>query len=155
MIDHVLVNYELSLIVGVILACLLYWRDNSSISVDIPDSNLPPGILPVEIRKLVQSRRQVKRLMKDTTISKEQYMQVVILPTQVVILTMQVVILAMQVIILDMQVVILVMQVIIIAMQVVILAMQTLVGTTAFISHSQRQIRLFYNMLRLVCYTFI
>lgn len=71
--------------------------------------------------------------MKDTTISKEQYMQVVILPTQVVILTMQVVILAMQVIIL--------------AMQVVILVMQTLVGTTAFISHSQRQIRLFIKCL--------
>ena len=69
-------------------------------------------------------------------------MQVVILPTQVVILAMQVVI-----VILAMQVVILAMQVIILAMQVVILVMQTLVGTTAFISHSQRQIRLFIKCL--------
>ncbi|XP_067948026.1 DNA polymerase alpha catalytic subunit-like [Watersipora subatra] len=42
---------------------------------DIPDSSLAPGILPVEIRKLVQSRRQVKALMKDKNLSKEQYMQ--------------------------------------------------------------------------------
>jgi len=42
---------------------------------DIPDSSLEPGILPVEIRKLVQSRRQVKALMKERGITKEQYMQ--------------------------------------------------------------------------------
>ena len=44
--------------------------------VDIPDSSLAAGILPVEIRKLVQSRKQVKGLMKDKGLSKEQYMQV-------------------------------------------------------------------------------
>lgn len=43
---------------------------------DIPDAGLPPGVLPIEIRKLVQSRKQVKGLIKDKSISKEQYTQV-------------------------------------------------------------------------------
>ncbi|CAG9863485.1 unnamed protein product [Phyllotreta striolata] len=41
----------------------------------LPDSNLPPGILPTEIRKLVESRRQVKSLMKKPDISKELKLQ--------------------------------------------------------------------------------
>ncbi|KZS08622.1 DNA polymerase [Daphnia magna] len=32
---------------------------------DLPDSALPPGILPTEIRKLVDSRREVKKLIND------------------------------------------------------------------------------------------
>lgn len=31
---------------------------------DLPDSSLPVGVLPTEIRKLVDSRREVKKLMK-------------------------------------------------------------------------------------------
>lgn len=32
---------------------------------DLPDPTLPPGILPTEIRKLVDSRREVKKLIND------------------------------------------------------------------------------------------
>lgn len=32
---------------------------------DLPDSSLPTGILPTEIRKLVDSRREVKKLIND------------------------------------------------------------------------------------------
>ena len=42
----------------------------------LPDPDLEPGILPTEIRKLVQSRKQVKQLMKLPDLSKELYMQV-------------------------------------------------------------------------------
>ena len=42
----------------------------------IPDSDLEPGVLPTEIRKLVQSRRQVKQLMKAPDLSSDLYMQV-------------------------------------------------------------------------------
>ncbi|XP_052105058.1 DNA polymerase alpha catalytic subunit-like [Mytilus californianus] len=42
--------------------------------VEVPDSGLEPGILPTEIRKLVESRRQVKQLMKGE-INQEQYIQ--------------------------------------------------------------------------------
>ncbi|KAJ8309966.1 hypothetical protein KUTeg_011831 [Tegillarca granosa] len=41
---------------------------------DVPDQDLEPGILPTEIRKLVESRRQVKQLMKQD-VTPEQYMQ--------------------------------------------------------------------------------
>ncbi|KAK3094405.1 hypothetical protein FSP39_001308, partial [Pinctada imbricata] len=41
---------------------------------DLPDQDLEPGVLPTEIRKLVESRRQVKQLMKQD-VSAEQYMQ--------------------------------------------------------------------------------
>ncbi len=44
--------------------------------LELPDQDLEPGVLPTEIRKLVQSRRQVKSLMKDPNLSKEAYMQV-------------------------------------------------------------------------------
>ena len=43
---------------------------------EIPDSGLELGVLPTEIRKLVQRRRQVKQLMKTPGISKEQHTQV-------------------------------------------------------------------------------
>ncbi|KAK3783769.1 hypothetical protein RRG08_063431 [Elysia crispata] len=41
----------------------------------LPDPDLEPGVLPVEIRKLVESRKQVKKLMKGSDISPEQMMQ--------------------------------------------------------------------------------
>lgn len=43
--------------------------------MEVPDSGLEPGILPTEIRKLVESRRQVKQLMKGD-ITTDQYTQV-------------------------------------------------------------------------------
>ena len=45
-------------------------------SLKLPDPELDPGVLPTEIRKLVQSRRQVKQLMKNPDLSPEAYMQV-------------------------------------------------------------------------------
>ncbi|XP_057659152.1 DNA polymerase alpha catalytic subunit [Diorhabda carinulata] len=41
----------------------------------LPDSSLPPGILPTEIRKLVESRRQVKELMKKPDVPNDLRMQ--------------------------------------------------------------------------------
>ncbi|XP_074657943.1 DNA polymerase alpha catalytic subunit-like [Tubulanus polymorphus] len=43
--------------------------------LELPDPGLEPGILPTEIRKLVQSRRQVKKLMNTPDLSPEMYMQ--------------------------------------------------------------------------------
>lgn len=44
--------------------------------LELPDPELEPGILPTEIRKLVESRKAVKTLMKDEKVTHEQYMQV-------------------------------------------------------------------------------
>jgi DNA polymerase alpha subunit A len=44
--------------------------------MELPDPDLKPGILPTEIRKLVESRRQVKSLMKQDNLPQEQMMQV-------------------------------------------------------------------------------
>ncbi|XP_076255109.1 DNA polymerase alpha catalytic subunit [Rhynchophorus ferrugineus] len=41
----------------------------------LPDASLPTGILPTEIRKLVDSRRQVKSLMNNTDLSPDLKMQ--------------------------------------------------------------------------------
>ncbi|CAG9766551.1 unnamed protein product [Ceutorhynchus assimilis] len=41
----------------------------------LPDKNLPPGILPVEIKKLVDSRKQVKKLMATPDLSPDMWMQ--------------------------------------------------------------------------------
>ncbi|XP_070173652.1 DNA polymerase alpha catalytic subunit-like [Littorina saxatilis] len=41
----------------------------------LPAPELEPGVLPTEIRKLVESRRQVKQLMKSPDVSHEQLMQ--------------------------------------------------------------------------------
>ncbi|KAL0275791.1 UNVERIFIED_CONTAM: hypothetical protein PYX00_003535 [Menopon gallinae] len=49
--------------------------DNEEVEPDIPDKSLPPGILPTEIRKLVESRRQVKSLMKTPDLTPELKMQ--------------------------------------------------------------------------------
>lgn len=48
---------------------------NSEESLVLPDRGLPPGILPIEIRKLVESRRQVKGLMNNPDISSDLRMQ--------------------------------------------------------------------------------
>ena len=42
---------------------------------ELPTSGSEPGILPTEIRKLVDSRRAVKSLLKDPNISEDQRMQ--------------------------------------------------------------------------------
>jgi len=44
----------------------------------LPGSDEKPGILPLEIRKLVDSRRQVKQLMQDKNLSIDLRMQVII-----------------------------------------------------------------------------
>lgn len=44
-------------------------------NLSIPESNLESGVIPTEIRKLVESRGEVKKLMKATNISPELKMQ--------------------------------------------------------------------------------
>ena len=44
--------------------------------LELPDPALEPGILPTEIRKLVQSHRQVKQLIKAPDLASDVYMQV-------------------------------------------------------------------------------
>ena len=51
-------------------------EEEEDLSLLLPSSDLEPGILPTEIRKLVESRRQVKQLMKAPDLSQEQLMQV-------------------------------------------------------------------------------
>ena len=43
---------------------------------NVPDSNVPEGILPNEIRELVRRRREVKALMKKCDSKSAQYKQV-------------------------------------------------------------------------------
>lgn len=50
-------------------------EDDTEYDLVLPDQNLPPGILPTEIRKLVESRREVKKLMNNPDISPELKMQ--------------------------------------------------------------------------------
>jgi len=45
-------------------------------SLKMPSPDEKPGILPLEIKKLVDSRSQVKALMKDKNISTDLRMQV-------------------------------------------------------------------------------
>ncbi|XP_022344658.2 DNA polymerase alpha catalytic subunit-like [Crassostrea virginica] len=49
-------------------------NDEEDPMIELPDKDLEPGVLPTEIRKLVESRRQVKQLMKGD-ITNDQYMQ--------------------------------------------------------------------------------
>lgn len=42
---------------------------------ELPDQELEPGILPTEIRKLVESRKQVKQLMKQQDLSNDLKLQ--------------------------------------------------------------------------------
>lgn len=59
------------------LTCLSQGDDGEEMLIEVPDSGLEPGILPTEIRKLVESRRQVKQLMKGD-INPDQYIQVLV-----------------------------------------------------------------------------
>lgn len=43
---------------------------------ELPSSSAEPGVLPSEIRKLVESRRQVKNLMKAADVGADLYQQV-------------------------------------------------------------------------------
>lgn len=43
---------------------------------ELPDPDLEMGILPKEIRKLVERRRQVKQLMKQPDLNSDLYLQV-------------------------------------------------------------------------------
>ncbi|XP_068733005.1 DNA polymerase alpha catalytic subunit-like [Montipora capricornis] len=43
--------------------------------VELPDPDLEPGILPTEIRKLVERRKQVKGMMKNHSRDSDQYLQ--------------------------------------------------------------------------------
>jgi hypothetical protein len=43
---------------------------------ELPSPGLEAGILPTEIRKLVESRREVKKLMKNPDLSSDLKMQV-------------------------------------------------------------------------------
>ncbi|XP_031555098.1 DNA polymerase alpha catalytic subunit-like [Actinia tenebrosa] len=49
--------------------------DDEDAIVDLPDPSLEPGILPTEIRKLVERRRQVKSLMKTVGRDTDKYTQ--------------------------------------------------------------------------------
>ena len=42
---------------------------------DLPESGSEPGVLPTEIRKLVDSRRAVKQLLKDPNLTEDQRLQ--------------------------------------------------------------------------------
>jgi len=42
---------------------------------ELPSSDAKPGVLPTEIRKLVESRRAVKALLNDPNMSNDQKMQ--------------------------------------------------------------------------------
>ncbi|GFQ96687.1 DNA polymerase alpha catalytic subunit, partial [Trichonephila clavata] len=50
-------------------------QEEEVIEVLLPDAGLEPGILPAEIRKLVESRRQVKQMMKGNDVTKDRYAQ--------------------------------------------------------------------------------
>lgn len=49
--------------------------DDDVANLVLPNSNTELGVLPTQIRKLVESRREVKKLMKTPDLSQEQYMQ--------------------------------------------------------------------------------
>uniref|UniRef100_A0A0B7B4I6 DNA polymerase n=1 Tax=Arion vulgaris TaxID=1028688 RepID=A0A0B7B4I6_9EUPU len=50
-------------------------HDDDEACLILPDHDLEPGVLPTEIRKLVDSRKLVKTLMKNSDVSHEQMMQ--------------------------------------------------------------------------------
>lgn len=49
--------------------------DDDVANLILPKSNTDLGVLPTQIRKLVESRRDVKKLMKTPDLSQDQYMQ--------------------------------------------------------------------------------
>ena len=50
-------------------------QDGDDVIPEVPDSSLPPGILPTEIRKLVERRKQVKSMMKTVSRDTDAYLQ--------------------------------------------------------------------------------
>lgn len=55
---------------------LLQQEDEAEEIPEIPDPSLEMGILPKEIRKLVERRKQVKQLMKQQDLNPDLYLQV-------------------------------------------------------------------------------
>lgn len=53
----------------------MYQKEEENLPA-LPDQDLEPGVLPTEMRKLVESRRQVKQLMKQADISQDLKLQV-------------------------------------------------------------------------------
>ena len=51
--------------------------DKDTFIPEVPESGLDPGVLPTEIRKLVDRRRAVKGMMKQQGLSHDQYVQVI------------------------------------------------------------------------------
>ncbi|KAK3603739.1 hypothetical protein CHS0354_023353 [Potamilus streckersoni] len=48
---------------------------DEEMDIELPGTDLEPGVLPTEIRKLVESRREVKKLMNQDNVTAEQKMQ--------------------------------------------------------------------------------
>jgi len=61
---------------GTCVCCLNLQADLETYIPELPDTGLDAGVLPTEIRKLVERRKQVKQLMKQSGLSKDQYTQV-------------------------------------------------------------------------------
>jgi DNA polymerase alpha subunit A len=54
-----------------------YWvMLQEEVQVELPSPGLQAGILPTEIRKLVESRREVKKLMKNSDLAPDVKTQV-------------------------------------------------------------------------------
>nr|CAD7257851.1 unnamed protein product [Timema shepardi] len=51
------------------------FQDEAAVYAQLPEPGMEPGVLPTEIRKLVESRREVKKLMKSPDISPELCLQ--------------------------------------------------------------------------------
>ncbi|KAL8595946.1 hypothetical protein ACOMHN_018258 [Nucella lapillus] len=60
---------------GMMMTIISQQSEEEDLDSILPSVDLDPGVLPTEIRKLVESRRQVKQLMKTPNISQEQLMQ--------------------------------------------------------------------------------
>lgn len=55
---------------------LMKQDDDADEIPEVPDTDLEMGVLPKEIRKLVERRRQVKQLMKQPDLNPDLYLQV-------------------------------------------------------------------------------
>lgn len=62
-----------------LMVCFVFQGDDESGLLRLPDPELDAGVLPTEIRKLVESRRQVKSMMKQSDISSDLKLQVTFL----------------------------------------------------------------------------
>ena len=51
-------------------------QDDDEVSLEMPPDDLETGVLPMEIKKLVDRRREVKKLMKNSNNTPEEMMQV-------------------------------------------------------------------------------